>query len=684
MHRAGNDTSRGYAGIVAGLIIAVSALHLAPLLWPEVRLWGVNHLLFLPVEFVALFALLCLFAFIMFFGPRKLSGEKSFDLLARALFDNNRLLLWLIIAAFSLLPFWLLRMKTFFYGDGYYLINNLSHAIPTVFKWSEAAAVWIISRISLLTDFADSRKGEYAYAVVSAVSGATSIFFVSRIARLLYDDPRIRLLMIGLFLTGGWILLFFGYVENYPILWPFMTGYIFYALRYLSGRGTIIPPVLLILIATALHLQAVFFLPSLLPLLFARGAGERLWQKRQHLLIMLGAAILCGGTALIIYYYQTVLEFRIHFLSPFSGRPARPDYAMFSPKHIGDILNYFTLLIPLWLVLVLLGWRKLRHAVCDKTGYFLVTLTGCGLLFLLIIDPKFGMARDWDLYALAGLGPLLILLRAESFSPLPHFRLYPGLVILSAAMTMPFVAAGVGYDASITHYKYLLRLDPESSRVGLIVLRSFYYDKGDSATGDAIDREIFEKFRAIRLIRLATELSRSGQTDKALEIADSVFAIDPYASEAHNLRGMIYLRAGDYPAAIRDLDQASRIGQYDARIAVNLAQAYMLTGEREKMMATLRYAQRLRPHMIFVNEALSTAYLGQQKFDSAFAYAKIMVKNDSGFAGGYKLAGMAAIRMGDTAAALPFLDKFLRLAPNDVEANAVQQLLDIDRRQKSP
>jgi hypothetical protein len=136
-----------------------------------------------------------------------------------------------------------------------------------------------------------------------------------------------------------------------------MTGYIYLSLRCLSGKGTIVPPLLIIAISVTLHLQVIFFIPSLIPLFFSRGFGERLWSRYKRILLSVGATLLLAGFAVFVYYYQTVLDFRIHFLPPFSGRPARPDYALFSTKHLWDIFNYVSLLIPAWMIL-LLGWGR--------------------------------------------------------------------------------------------------------------------------------------------------------------------------------------------------------------------------------------------------------------------------------------------------------------------------------------
>jgi tetratricopeptide (TPR) repeat protein len=658
-------------------VIIVSAslllIRFVPFFRSDSRLWGINHLLYLPPldsVMYAIFGLLCLSALIPKLQPY---GLRLFDPAARFLMERRYPILFLVPAA--ILFFWIFRIPTFFLGDGYYVINNVGNELPVVFKWSEEAAVQLVFLVSKLVPLTGPRCGEYAYAVVSVISGGVAIWCLWLITREISGDGSSRLLGFMVLICSGWSLLFFGYAENYPLLWPFMTAYIYFSIRHIKGDGPLYQPTLLLAISLALHLQTLFFVISYPFVLFAGDRGQDMYRKFRRSLLMLAGAGGGIGLILFMYLYRTSLDFRIHFLPLWDGRPARPDYALLTVKHLADIANLIMLLSPVAIILFVLAWKHLRRSASSPVGRFLLVFTIGGSLFLFLIDPKLGLSRDWDLFALTGLGPTLFLLFAHSSEARPRHELFPALAGLALVLTMPFLAVNLNRQPSIDRYIALMRLDPEVSRGGMVVLRSYYYMVGDTASAEAEDREIYNMFPAVRLVRRATDLSRAGRGEEAMILADSVLRIDPYSKEAYNLRGMIFLRSRDYQRAIADLEQASRLGQYDARIMVNLAQAYFAIGDQVRTMRSLRKAQDLNPNLSFVIDALATTFYGQQVFDSALVYGRRLIQIDSTLFGGYKIAGFAAYRLGDSAAAKTYLRTFIELNPLDPETATARAIL---------
>ena len=105
----------------------------------------------------------------------------------------------------------------------------------------------------------------------------------------------------------------------------------------------------------------------------------------------------------------------------FKGHPMTPGYWLFSPAHLLDIVNEFLLVTPLLPVLTILGWKSPKAIIDDGTSLFFGVLGLGGLIFMFIIDPKLGMARDWDLFALVAFPWLLLfarnVLQTQIFEP---------------------------------------------------------------------------------------------------------------------------------------------------------------------------------------------------------------------------------------------------------------------------
>jgi tetratricopeptide (TPR) repeat protein len=379
--------------------------------------------------------------------------------------------------------------------------------------------------------------------------------------------------------------------------------------------------------------------------------------------------------ALYALVYTHSLEARLLLIRIGTGHYGTPDYTLFSAGHLIDIANQFLLLIPIIPVLLFLAMRRGKSKAADEIDRFLLTFSLGGLVFLFALEPKLGMARDWDLFALCGLGPLLWFIRMIDFSLDKYRPLLPFVIILSAMMTLPFWITSMRTESAINHYSYLLELDQPRSRTGYTILRDYYYQQDDSLSANNINTLLADTYPAYRLVRKANQLRDAGRYSQALTIADSLHSLDPYAIEVLNLRGMTYSAMGRHNEALRDLQLAAQLGRYDSRILYNLAQVYFVQGKIDTTMVYLRRAQNLDPKSFYVVEALATLYFRQRTYDSAYYYANHMIQIDSSFIAGYSMAGVSALNLGDTVSARDLLTHYLHHAPDSPDKDHIDKIV---------
>lgn len=665
--------------LVAAIAAIVLAAHIVALAFPGGRFWGINHLLYLPSLFTVLFLILSVAALAMLIPPVREIIGRLFASLAGGTAERPPYGRWAVVAVFSMVVFWMFRLPLSLLGDGYSVMHNMSARIPVVIKWSEMGAVSIVHFVSGFLPFTGLERGEYAYAIVSVISGGLTVFIFLALAHELTQNSGKRLFAFCLLVFSGWTLLFFGYTENYPVLWPAVVAYLYFSIRYLHHKGNLILPLVFLIVSIVLHLQTVFLLISLPVLLAARGKGKT-WFRRYRAVIWvaLGLAFVVGAVA-FIRTYRGSLPFRSYFVPPFSGRPLTPDYFLFSPSHLLDILNEITLLIPLWPLAFAFGRQEWKNLAGDAVARFLMVVSLGGAILLFSLEPKLGMARDWDLFALAGLGPMLLLIMV--FLSSERWRIYfPGLALLALALSLPFWAVNMSRPSTIAYFESLLRLDDRQSRPGMIVLRDYYYDTGDSTRGIALDSAIYRKFPAIRMGRAAIELGEAGRFDQAMAVADSVYQINPYSSEGYNLKGITLLRAGRYEPAVSELMTSISLAEYDHRSWVNLALAYNRMGKRDEMMTALRRAQRLNPDDKNVLESLAMGFMSAQKMDSARVYGRLLVDRDSTSYIGHLAIGVSYFVTRDITRARQYLTRCVQLAPEGPDRrHAIELLQKIDK-----
>lgn len=666
------------ARTAAALVVAVAAVlpvvHIAALALPGSRLWGINHLSYLPSGYLVAFIVLSAVALGLLVPPLREWANRWFPLPTGETADRPSYLCWSLVAVVSMAVFWLLRLPLSLLGDGYSVVHNMSAKIPVVIKWSEMGAVSIVYAVSKIIPFSGLERGEYAYAVVSVVSGGLTVFVFLALAHELAHDGRDRLFAFCLLLFSGWTLLFFGYTENYPVLWPAVAAYLYFSIRYLHHKGNLIFPLVFLLVSVVLHLQAVFLVVSLPALLISRGMGKTWFRRYRIPILVVVGLIVIGASVLFVRAYRDSIAFRVFFVPPFTGRPLTPDYFLFSPSHLLDIFNEITLLVPLWPMVFLFGRDRWRRLTADAVTRFLLLVSLGGALLLFALEPKLGMGRDWDLFALAGLGPMLLLITA--FVSSDRWRaFFPGLVILALGLSMPFWAVNMSRPTTITYFESLLRLDDRQSRPGMIVLRDYYYDTGDSTKGNALDSAIYDKFPAIRMGRTSIELEEAGRFDQAIVVADSVRRLNPYSAEGYNVMGIALLRAGRYEQAVKELETSISLAEYDYRSWVNLALAYNRLQKPDEMLNALRHAQKLNPDDPNVLESMAMGFMSNRMMDSARVYGQRLLDRDSTANAGNLAIGVSYYSARDWNRARQYLTRYVERAPECPDRRQAIKLL---------
>ncbi len=675
-----DDSAPGYRfRLSAALAVAVVLwlLHLLPFALPHARLWGVNHLLFLPPAWAyGYFAGGVLILLLILIPGIRNVASRSYASLAASLLEHRprtKLILFTILAA---AVFWIFRTPIKLLGDSQAVIANIGNGIPVVLKWSETASVYIVHAVSTLVPVSGSDRGQYAYEIVSVLSGALTILFAGGIAHELAETAVRRLFILAMTLFAGWIVLFFGYAENYPLTWIFMTAYIYYGIRYIKGRSRLVWPTIFLLAAIPIHAQALFFALSYPVLLFSRGRARQFYARRKKTVWAAAVFLTLAGVAVFVLKYVNSLQFSLMVIPFFKGHPMMPGYWMFSPAHIMDIVGEFLLVAPLLPVLMILGWKPSRTIIADTCGLFLGALGIGGLIFILLIDPKLGMARDWDLFALVGLP--WVLLFAGNVAPTEdkHPGVYAAVILAAGLMLIPWVATNLRFQPSIDYFKFALNLDLPRSRSGIIVLRQMYLAGGDSLTADSLGRAVDREFPSIHLCRDADELIQRGQLDKAKILIDSLELFDPTMFEFLTLRGYWNLERRDYNAALEDFKQVATLQEGNVMAEMNLANVYFILRRFEPMMAALRRGQKYDPHSDKILAGLAAAFSTMKEYDSAGVYATRLMELYPDEPDAYYFTGMTAFYAGRVEVARSHLKRYLQMAPNGPYAGSANEALE--------
>lgn len=231
-----------------------------------------------------------------------------------------------------------------------------------------------------------------AAGILSALLLFTTFFYHS-------NDRREFFLSVAVFLTLGVVQFFAGYVENYTFAFVAGVAYTLSACRDFERRRLGPVTMFALLLAIAFHFSMAVLLPSILFLWHQTLSAK----FRTILVAAVGVVVIGGG---ILYLARAgLLEQTFVPLYPTALNP----YHLFSLQHLTDLANVVirnhALLPALFLTPT---FRRL-----PERNLFLAAIIPA-VLFTILIDPKIGAVRDWDLLGIAaapGLAALIITLR---------------------------------------------------------------------------------------------------------------------------------------------------------------------------------------------------------------------------------------------------------------------------------
>ena len=460
--------------LVYYILLGLVLIRIIPILYPETRAWGFNHLIFLPTGYTMAFFLLSALALILpFLKISKNIGQILLTQFSTYFFEHQyKYLFRLICIAFMAGLFMTFATPTHFLGDGYTALSNVASESGTFFKWTEIGATQALFKFKNILGITGEPGALIAFRILSYVSGVIAIWFFFKLSEIISNDRIKRLLVFMTCLFSSTLLLFFGYVENYPLLWVGLAGFIYFGLRYnIIGKG-LIWSLLFLAFGIFIHLQMAVLIPAFIFLLFSRGLGYSIYTRYRKLLWSLLALAVCGGIMLFINLFKTNLYFEDMFLPIFTGKPIYPEYSILSLPHLLDIVNELFLLSPLLPLFFALSFGRFRDILRNNKLLFLTLIALGSLFFLLIIDPKLTMPRDWDLFSTSAFGPILILVILQPDEKIDLLkRLLLPVTAFLILFTSPFLLANLNRDASIEYAKYIIDIDTQKSHSSINILK---------------------------------------------------------------------------------------------------------------------------------------------------------------------------------------------------------------------
>ena len=490
-------------------------------------------------------------------------------------------LLWILIISSILLSlFVIFSSRTHFLGDGFQLLVRLAEGTSPIRPWNPGI-YWIQNLLYGVLGGDGRAAALLTFQLISYISGVLFLLVSAWSAWRIFETNADRLLFFLGLVSGGYMLVFFGYVENYPLFLLCVIS--FTLLGVLAARQKCSRWLVLLPIAVALPLHP-FSVALFAPAVFVLSQGTAFggWVNSRPLWLKLVAVTVFVLISVVVfeYFYRTNYFFRFAIVPFVQYRFTIEGYSMFSAKHLVDYMNLLWQLLPGLLVGAVLAIRA-RSLIKSPEYLFLSLFIAGSLGIAFLFDPKLGMPRDWDMFCFAGvpltvavlLAALDVRVRAASTVRGAILMTALGFIILAPRVTVQAIP-----DAGVAMFDRYSDLDVFKNVGGRFLLLKYLDEKG--MVQEATRRRYantktarFEKWDAD-----AQALMRKGDYLAATKLYHQALDVYPVYHNAWTNLGVCYFQRGQYDSSIACLRIADGLNPFSVNVFHYLALSLYASG----------------------------------------------------------------------------------------------------------
>ena len=417
-----------------------------------------------------------------------------------------------------------------------------------------------------------------SYQITSIGAGLLFLGLQMGVVRKLVQRNVERLLLVTAVSSGGFMLMFFGYVENYALFVISILAFCLAGLLASQGKLTRWWILLPLVVSALFHIFGCVLIPAAGYLMLS---GTRLGKRLGSLSVMKKIVIGVVGLAVagvpLYYFYATSYFFRFSLVPLVEDRFTVYGYTMFSFDHLLDIANLLLQLVPAIAMLLVVGRSDTRSESRARSNRFLLISAVCAVGAAIIFDPHLGMPRDWDLFSFCGLPLGTLLIWRVLGSRIQRSQIALVLTLSSLFMFhLLILRAGVLADesASIAMTENYINLDKGKTQSARFLILNYYAKAGRSDLVNSTltkwqpDLEINNEYTR------AKELAESGKPSPALPILREIVKVRPNFHEAWSYLGRCMGETGSYDSAFICISISNGINPYNQQNLYHLGLLY--------------------------------------------------------------------------------------------------------------
>jgi len=387
-------TGRRFEGLAYVLvIITMNVIYLCAAFVSQHHAWGFNQLRHMGA--VAAVGCYLLLAGLIFLPMREAASQRVWKKPTLPTSGLGHTLFCLAIAGALALVFYCFRNE-FVNPDGQRFGFLFGRDVPLKGAHVTHDEMWELflhSRFWYHTNALFGWSVEYSYQIASVLAGGVFVFVLMRFVARLVPDHSWK--MFAGVLSGGFMQLFFGDVENYTLVSVLILVYLYCGYLFLQGKLSVVGPSVALSVAICFHLLAGWLIPSLFYLFWV---ANRESKRTQTCIAVASAVTVVVGT--VAFFDSTMLPISSLFQhSQVLGQGGDIMGMLVKPsiRYYWQLFNLLFLMFPsVAMFCPLLFFRRIE---LSRFNLFLAISSVSMLVYMFVWEAKLGVYNDWNLFA---------------------------------------------------------------------------------------------------------------------------------------------------------------------------------------------------------------------------------------------------------------------------------------------
>jgi hypothetical protein len=570
----------------------------------------------------------------------------------------------------------LVGYDSFVYGGGNLRVAQIAQADPIVHRWWEFGASIVVTffyKIVSFSDMKDTAAGAMAWRLYAYCATGLSIWASLRLSKMLTDTAHLRPFIFAILFAGPHLLAMMGLIAVEPGL---VAAFLWQAVwlhrltqQYTAARLAALW--IVTLIGVMLHWSGVILIPP--ALLVSLSPRSRLS------LSAIAVAVLAFAGMITAIYLRAADDFAFsRFILMLHGRNPMSDYALFSSRHVTDLLQVIAITLPAALLIKLLWWWR-PPGLTDRFCRAVTLQATGGMVVLIMTNPRHGMPFDLPL-AVVYLAPMALLLATLLGRMGTTGAAARRLVVASGLSSLIMIGSILPVYSDIhVAERYLgpyLKRHNALFMPGSFAFRDAYFHRGELDKANAWEWEVPLQSLAYMHMEGAGRLVETGKHSDGLRSLYQIKTEFPWWVEPRALIATTLMALGRPAQARPEIDTCLMLQPNRQEFHIHRYSALRQQRQHDSALAYIEKALDLWPLEPTIRVDYMYALFHVGRYPEAAAYADSLLAEDSRAAHAHALKGMVSERTGNLADAARSYQEFLRLAPLDPDAETVRRRLD--------